>query len=80
MAAQLFGVRGLGGTVGMLYTGSGFGALAGPPAAGWLIDRTGSYRVAELTALVIAGGSFALLLAALRTPQPLPAAAETPAP
>ncbi|MEZ5235127.1 MAG: MFS transporter [Acidimicrobiales bacterium] len=68
VAAQLFGLQGLGGTVGMLYTGSGVGALAGPPAAGWLIDTTGSYRVAEIAALVIAFGSFLLLLAALRRP------------
>ncbi len=79
VAAQLFGMQGLGGTVGMLYTGSGVGALAGPPAAGWLIDTTGSYRVAEIAALVIAFGSFLLLLAALRRPasvgEPAPATA-----
>ncbi len=69
VAAHLFGVAGLGGTVGLLYTGSGFGALAGPPAAGWLIDATGSYWPAELVAMVIAFGSFLLLAAALRPPR-----------
>jgi len=68
VAAHLFGVAGLGGTVGLLYTGSGIGALAGPPAAGWLIDATGTYWVAEVVAGVIAFGSYLLLVAALRRP------------
>jgi MFS family permease len=69
VAAHLFGVVGLGGTVGLLYTGSGVGALAGPPAAGWLIDASGTYWVAEVIAMVIALGSYAMLVAALRTPR-----------
>jgi MFS family permease len=35
--AELFGVRGLGGLVGLVYTGGGIGALVGPPLAGVLV-------------------------------------------
>ena len=38
------GVAGLGSILGLLYTGPGLGGLLGPPAAGWLIDTTDSYR------------------------------------
>lgn len=68
VAAHLFGVAGLGATVGLLYTGSGFGALVGPPAAGWLIDRTGNYWLTEALAMLVALGSFLLLALALRSP------------
>lgn len=71
VAAHLFGVVGLGGTVGLLYTGSGFGALVGAPAAGWLIDRTDTYWITEVIAGIIAFGSFALLVMALRVPAPI---------
>jgi len=71
VAAQLFGMAGLGATVGLLYTGSGVGALGGPPAAGWVIDATGSYWVAELVAMAFAGASFVLLLLALRNTEGL---------
>lgn len=70
VAAHLFGLAGLGGTLGLLYTGSGFGALVGAPAAGWLIDRSGSYWPAELVAMGIAFGSWILLVAALRSGPP----------
>ena len=63
---QLFGVAGLGGTVGLLYTGSGFGALIGPPVAGRIIDATGTYWVAEVIAGVLAFGAYLLLVASLR--------------
>ncbi len=70
VAANLFGLAGLGGIVGLLYTGSGIGALGGPPAAGWLIDATNTYRVAQILAMLIALGSFGLLVLALRRPPP----------
>ena len=41
--AEIFGVRGLGALLGALYTSSALSALAGPPLAGFVIDRTGSY-------------------------------------
>ena len=46
VAADLFGSEGLGATVGFLYTGAGVGALFGPPFAGLVVDRTGSYTAA----------------------------------
>lgn len=38
VAAQRFGLKGLGGILGTWYTAAAFGALLGPPIAGWLID------------------------------------------
>ena len=55
------GVAGLGSILGVLYTGPGLGGLIGPPAAGWLIDRTGTYRWAIVACLVCAIVSVALL-------------------
>ncbi|MCP5029579.1 MAG: MFS transporter [Actinomycetia bacterium] len=52
-AAELFGLAGLGGTLGSLYTGAGVGGLFGPPIAGALIDATDSYRLAIIVALVL---------------------------
>ncbi len=42
VAAQRFGLDGLGGILGTLYTSAAIGSLAGPPFAGLLIDRLGS--------------------------------------
>jgi len=60
--ADLFGLGGLGGTVGAMYTAAGVGALAGPPLAGQIIDVTGGYRWAVGAALVIALASAASIL------------------
>ena len=49
--AELFGPERLGGTAGALFTSAGVGALLGPPLAGLLVDRTGSYTVAIAAAL-----------------------------
>jgi MFS family permease len=62
VTAELFGAGGLGGVLGLLYTGAAFGALAGPPAAGRLIDATGGYRWAIAVAGVLALASWAALL------------------
>jgi MFS family permease len=51
--ADLFGAEGLGGTVGALYTSAAVGSLLGPPLAGFLVDRTGSYTVAIGAALAL---------------------------
>jgi MFS family permease len=51
--ADLFGAQGMGGTVGFLYTSAGVGALLGPLAAGFIVDRSGSYTVAVVAALVL---------------------------
>ncbi len=42
--ADRMGVVGLGSILGLLYTAPGLGGLIGPPAAGWLIDRSDGYR------------------------------------
>lgn len=43
VVAELFGVQGLGAVLGTLYTSSAISALVGPPFAGLVIDRSGSY-------------------------------------
>ena len=50
VVAELFGVQGLGAVLGTLYTSSGISALVGPPLAGLVIDRTGSYGCAAVFA------------------------------
>jgi predicted MFS family arabinose efflux permease len=44
VVAELFGVQGLGAVLGTLYTSSSISALVGPPLAGLVIDRSGSYQ------------------------------------
>ncbi len=41
--AELFGVQRMGAVLGTLYTSSSISALVGPPLAGLVIDRSGSY-------------------------------------
>ncbi|MDX1619355.1 MAG: MFS transporter [Nitriliruptorales bacterium] len=62
VVAELFGVRGLGGLIGALYTSAAIGALIGPPAAGFVIDRTGGYDTAILGAFTLSALSFVALL------------------
>jgi ferrochelatase len=65
IAAELFGLAGLGGVLGALYTAAGIGGLAGPPLAGLLIDNAG-YRVTIVAAMIVALTSVPLLMAAAR--------------
>ncbi len=62
VVAQFFGTRQMGGVLGTLYTSAGFGALLGPPIAGTVIDRTGSYRWAIGASMVMALAGFSALL------------------
>lgn len=62
VVAELFGVEGLGGTTGALYTGAGVGALVGPPLAGVLVDATGTYRIAIAGAMLLEVASLAVVL------------------
>ncbi|HZT65326.1 MAG TPA: MFS transporter [Acidimicrobiales bacterium] len=62
VAAELFGVRGLGGVLGVLYSGAGLGALVGPPLAGLVIDVTGSYEWAVGAGLILSAGALVCLL------------------
>lgn len=48
VTADLFGDRGIGATLGALYTGVGVAALIGPPLAGYLRDTTHGYTVPAL--------------------------------
>ncbi|HTR62086.1 MAG TPA: MFS transporter [Candidatus Binataceae bacterium] len=60
--AELFGIGRLGTMMGLLYTSGGVGALLGPPLAGIIIDRSGSYRWAIVYSLVGALASWVVLL------------------
>lgn len=45
LAMDIFGARAVSSIIGTLYTGAAFGNLAGPWAAGWVFDRSGSYAI-----------------------------------
>ena len=60
--AELFGTRGLGVVLGMLYTSSAISTLLGPPLCGAIIDHTGSYRIAAAFTMALTAGAFAVLL------------------
>lgn len=64
--AYLFGTRKLGTLMGILWTSSGFGAFAGPPLAGAIIDYTESYRWAIAFAFAAAMASFVALTPLVR--------------
>lgn len=59
--ADRLGVAGLGSILGLLYTAPGVGSLFGPPLAGWMIDRTGTYRWSILGCLACATVAVVLL-------------------
>lgn len=69
--ADLFGLRGLGGVVGLVYTAAGVGALVGPPSAGLIIDGAGGYRGAVALAGVAGLGAFLALLPLGRVARPV---------
>jgi MFS family permease len=60
--AERLGVVGLGSILGLFYTSQGLGGLVGPPAVGWLIDRTGSYQAAIIAVAVLAFTARVLLV------------------
>src|SRR5262245_2182395 len=62
VVSDRLGVAGLGSILGVLYTAPGLGGLLGPPAAGWMIDHTDTYRWAILGCLVSSAIAFVLLL------------------
>lgn len=61
VAADIWGPAGLGGLLGLLYTGAGLGGLIGPPVMGKAIDSLG-YRPALALAMVLGVCAFAILL------------------
>jgi MFS family permease len=62
VTAEMFGLTGLGGVLGALYTAAGVGGLIGPPLAGMLIDFTNSYTVVIVSAAVLSLVAFVCLL------------------
>lgn len=77
VVAELFGVRGLGAMLGALYTSSAISALSGPPLAGFVIDRTGSYLWAAGLAGAAGIVAFLVLLPLGRTSETIAVAAQT---
>ncbi len=67
LAADYFGGKALGSIIGALYSGVGFGALLGSPAAGYAFDFFGSYTGAILAGAALCLVSFVITLA---TPEP----------
>ncbi len=61
VVALRFGMEGIGGVLGTLYTSAAIGSLAGPPLAGVLIDGAG-YRSAILGAAVMSALGWVMLL------------------
>lgn len=68
LISDRMGVAGLGSILGLMYTAPGLGGLVGTPAAGWVIDQTGTYRW-----VMLAGIGFASLSVALLTGLPVDA-------
>jgi MFS family permease len=62
VTAEMFGLVGLGGIMGTLYTAAGVGGLIGPPLAGMLIDYSNSYTVVIVSAMVLSFIAFVCLL------------------
>ena len=62
VAAEIFGPVGLGTILGATYTAAGFAGLLGPTLAGYLIDKSGSYRPAMIAAMIVAFTGFLLLI------------------
>jgi MFS family permease len=62
VTAERFGLVGLGGVLGTLYTSAGIGTLAGPPIAGVLRDEFG-YRWAIGFAVTMTSVAVAILMA-----------------
>jgi len=66
VTAEIFGLVGLGSILGAMYTAAGIGGLIGPPLAGYLIDSTGSYSPAIVTAMLFGFIAFLFLIPILR--------------
>lgn len=82
VAAELYGIEGLGALLGVLFTSAGIGGLIGPIAAGAMLDRTGSFAtvigaaaalctVATIIYWPVRRGRPALLTPEDRAPAPL---------
>jgi predicted MFS family arabinose efflux permease len=70
VAVHLFGVGGIGSVIGLLFLSSGLGGLVGPPAAGWLSDRSNG-RSVPIVAVIVVVVVAAVLASRLRDEQQL---------
>ena len=62
VAAEIFGLVGLGTILGATYTAAGVGGLLGPTIAGFLIDKTAGFSAAIIAAMIFALSGFFLLI------------------
>ncbi|HEY2109124.1 MAG TPA: MFS transporter [Candidatus Acidoferrales bacterium] len=62
VAANLFGVEGLGELLGILFTGFGAACLAGPPLAGAMIDQTHDFKWPAILAVTASLLGLALVM------------------
>jgi MFS family permease len=69
LVAVLFGVRGLGGLLGVLYTSAAVGSAVGPPVAGAVIGGDGRYLPVVVASLALGTLATAVVLT-VRPPQP----------
>ena len=51
VAADRFGLKGIGGVLGTWYSAAAFGSFGGPPIAGWLVDSWGYWAAIVFTAV-----------------------------
>jgi MFS family permease len=70
VAAELFGVAGLGELLGILFTGFGLACLLGPPVAGVIIDSTHDFKWPAFLALIAAVLGLALVMPVRREVEP----------
>ena len=68
LMASLFGVRGLGGLLGVLYTSAAVGSAVGPPAAGAVIGATGGYLPVVVAAVTLGTLATAVVLSVRASP------------
>lgn len=78
VAATIFGTKGLGQTLGFLYTSAGIGGLIGPTLIGAIIDGT-SYEIALGVTILITAGAAACLFVIGRNPVSIDRMLERPA-
>jgi predicted MFS family arabinose efflux permease len=67
LVAEIFGVHGLGGLLGVLYTSAALGSAVGPPVAGVLISSSGDYDSSIAASLVATTAALGIVLTVGRT-------------
>lgn len=68
LMAELFGIRGLGGLLGVLYTSAAVGSAVGPPAAAALAETGGGWSLVAVVSVVVGGVATAIVLGVRRQP------------